>query len=530
MSDLTLLTAIHTDPDAATEALQARGRESLAFFCRELLGFTDMNAEHEALCEYLQHDPAPVRLILMPRGTFKSSISTIGDTLWLLANEPNERVLLYSDATEKAEGFLTGIKHHIQGAIQGSLFRAVYKDWTVDPKRGVWNQGAITIAERTSAAIEPSIETAGVETSKTGKHYNRIKFDDLVTDKNVTTRELMDKVIDVYKNADSLLLRSGRKDLIGTRWDYGDLYGWLKATFAGDPGFSMFHRAGHDVDRTRYYFQEIGKESLTPAMCDRKRREWGSYKYSCLIQNEPVDPDTALFKPTDFRFYDPAHLPTGLYITACLDPIPPHERGAQGDDAALTIVGTDADLTLYVLDIVAGRLQPSDQIEALFTMHRKWGIRNFGVETNAFQKTMRRDIDIRYKEERLRNSRFRFFQVTEFNGTSLPNKRIRIRGLQPYHERGALRFPGTSLDTLSGHYRTLAWQLIQEPKSPKDDLADSLAGHIQLYQAGETTEVVRDIPYTSAAWFEREEQQEAIHVMARRPRWTRTRVPELSFS
>ena len=177
-------------------------------------------------------------------------------------------------------------------------------------------------------------------------------------------------------------------------------------------GFSMFHRSGHDATRTTFYFSDIGKESLTPAVCDLKRREWGSYKYSCLIQNEPVDPETAIFKPTDFRFYHAANPPDGLYITACLDPIPPHERGVQGDDAALTIVGTDADINLYILDIVAGRMQPSDQIEAVFQLHHKWGIRDLGVETNAFQKTMARDIEIRYKEERLRNPQFRFFHVT----------------------------------------------------------------------------------------------------------------------
>ena len=525
-----LSTLAHSDAEVAF-LHRERAKRSLAYFCRIILGFRDMNAEHDALCEFLQHDPAPVRLILMPKGTFKSSIATIGDTLWVLTQQPNARILLYSDATEKAEGFLTGIKHHIQGAIQHSFFRDVYGAWEVDPKRGVWNQGAMTAAVRTSASIEPSIETAGVETSKTGKHYDRIKFDDLVTDKNVTTRELMDKVIDVYKNADALLLRAGRKDIIGTRWDYGDLYGWVKTLLAGDPTFSIFHRSGHDAARTRYFFTDIGPESLTPEVCRRKQVEWGSYKYSCLIQNEPVDPETALFKPSDFRFYDPAHRPSGLYITACLDPIPPHERGAQGDDAALTIVGTDHALTLYVLDIVAGRLQPSDQIEALFQLHQKWGIRNFGVETNAFQKTMRRDIDLRYKEERLRNPTFRFFHVTEFVGTSLPNKRIRIRGLQPYHERGALRFPGASLDTLTGHFRTLAWQLIREPKSPKDDLSDSLAGHIQLYQAGSKTTPVQDLPYSSAAWYERHVwYKQQVREIQRRPRWKRPPLPQLAFS
>ena len=528
LTETELLHKIQTDPLYGRAYLQERSRQSLRYFCRDILGYADMNAEHEALCEFLQYDPARTKLMLMPRYTFKSSIITIGHSLWLLLNDPNERRRLYSDATEKAEGFLLGLKSHILGQVPTSRFRLVCGAWEVDPKRGVWNQNAVVIAPRTHAHAEPSVDTAGLETSKVGKHYSHLKFDDLVSDKNTTTRELMDKVEAVYKSAGSLLQPSGKTELAGTRWHYGDLYGRLIAEYRGDPNFSLFLRKAESGGT--YFFQNIGKDSLTPEFLAAKRATQGTYLYSALYQNDPTDDETAIFKREQFAFYDPSHLPTGLYITAALDPIPPHERGAQGDDAALTIVGTDHELNLYILDIIAGRLQPSDQIESLFQMHQKWGIRNFGVETNAFQKVMRRDIDLRYQQERLRNPNFRFFQVTEFVGTSLPNKRIRIRGLQPYHERGALKFPGTSLDTLTGHYRTLAWQLIQEPKSQKDDLADSLACHVSLYQAGSQTTPPQEIPYTSAAWFEREQQKEELQVMARRPRWTRKPLPALSFS
>lgn len=524
-----LIKKIQTDPLYQQAFLQEKCRQSFRYFCREVMGYKDMNAEHDALCDYLQFDPAPNRLILMPRGTFKSFIGTMAHTLWLLANDPNMSILIYSDSTEKAEGFLTDIKNHMQGSIQGSLFRGVFGKWEVDPKRGVWNQSAATVAIRKSASRESSIETAGLETSKTGKHYQHIKMDDLVTDKNVTTRELMLKVIDVYKNADPLLLRSGRKDIIGTRWDYGDLYGWLLSTYKGDPNFSIFHRSAHNADCTKYFFTDIGKESLTPDICQRKKKEWGSYKYSCLIQNEPVDPETATFKVSDFSFYNRQQLPAGLFITCCLDPIPPHE-GTRGDDAALTVCGTDHELNIYILDIVRGRMQPSEQIEELFRLHQKWHINAFGVETNAFQKVMRRDIEFRYKEERLRNPNFRFFHIEEFVGASLPNKELRIRGLQPYHERGALKFPGESVETLTGVWSELAFQLIQFPKSAKDDLSDSLAGHVAIHRPGSKYEQKAEYPPTSAAWFEREQRTKQLKVMQRMPRWQRRPIPELSFS
>ena len=528
LADTDFPAQLEADPILGAAFLAERGKVDFRFFCRELLGFKEMNAEHDALCEFLQEEPAPVKLMLMPRYTFKSSIITIGHTLWTLVNDPNARLLLYSDATEKAEGFLLGIKAHLTGSVPRSLFRAVYGPWEVDPKRGVWNQGAITVAVRTHAHVEPSVDTAGVETSKVGKHYSRLKFDDLVSDKNVTTKELMDKVESVYRNAGSLLQPSGKVDLAGTRWHYGDLYGRLISHYRGDPHFALFLRKA--IDGTRYVFQDIGTESLTPAFLAKKKADQGSYVFSCLYLNEPVDDDTATFKVSDFAFYVPHQLPTGLYITCCLDPIPPHE-GTSGDDAALTVCGTDHELNLYLLDIVAGRLQPSEQIEELFRLHRVWGLNAFGVETNAFQKVMRRDIEFRYQQERRTTPAFRFFHIEEFVGSSLPNKEHRIRGLQPYHERGALRFPGTSLDTLRGHYQTLAYQMLQFPKSAKDDLLDSLAGHIPLHQRGSQMTPPKEIPFSSAAWYEREIwHKQQIKVMARRPRWQRAPVPQLAFS
>lgn len=530
-ADLTL-DAIQADPLLSQAFLQEKGKADLRFFCRDILGFKDMNKEHDALCEFLQHDPARTKLMLMPRYTFKSSIITIGHSLWRLANDPNQRLLLYSDATEKAEGFLLGIKNHLLGLIQGSLFRTVYGPWETDAKLGVWNQNAIVISPRTQAAVEPSVDTAGLETSKVGKHYSRITFDDLVSDKNITTKDLMDKVASCYKKALSLLQPSGSVDLCGTRWHFGDLYGRLLAEYKGRPDFAVFHRKAYEGDH--YFFQDIGKDSLTPQFLATKKATQGSSLFSMLYQNEPVDDETATFKVKDFRFYQPANNDTtkrwvaSLYITAVLDAIPP-PTSDHGDDAALTVVGTDSEHTMFLLDAVAGRLTPEQQLDEVFSLHQRWGFRAFGLETNAFQRMLRTALEARLKEART-SSTWRPFSIVEFQGVTQGNKEQRIQGLQPWHEQGHLRFPGTSVETLSGVWSQLAYQMLQFPRSAKDDLVDSLAYHLQLVQRGPTSEVKPDYPVTSAAWYEREMHTEEAHVMARRPRWTRKALPELSFS
>lgn len=499
-------------------------RASLNTFCQEVLGYADLTPIHTELCRFLQKD-IRTKLILMPRYSFKSSIATVAYALWQLYRNPSLRILVYSDSVTRSQAFLTEMKNHMLGMKPNSKFRERCGEWEVDPKQGLWNQSAVVIGAREMAHAEPSIDTAGLESSKVGAHYDLIIFDDLVTRENVTTAELMQKTYECYKAARSLLKPGGDIVIVGTRWNFGDMYGRLLTELDGDPTFGTFIEKAEVCGE--YPFASIG---LDQAFLSQQRREQGSYMYSCLYQNEPVDNDTATFKASDFTFYAPGAYPSGLYITACLDPIPPHEK-TEGDDAAITIVGTDHELNLYLLDIVAGRLQPSDQIEELFRLHAKWTIQNLGLETNAFQKVMKRDLEFRYRQEQRRNPRFRFFQITEFVGSSLPNKELRIRGLQPYHERHALRFPGKSLDTLTGMYQKLSMQMLQFPKGSKDDIVDSLAGHIQLHRAGTKHTVPTDIPYTSAAWYEREVYlKQRVKEIRRTPRWQRPPVPQLAFS
>ena len=516
-------------------ALRKHCQGDFAYFCRMILGYTDMNAEHEALCEFLQHDPATLKLILMPRYTFKSSILTIGKTLWDLLRDPNERILIASDAAEKAEGFLLGIKNHILGLTHGQGFRTLTwgQTWEVDPQQQTWNQSAIVIKARTRAAVEPSVDTAGLETSKVGKHYSRIRFDDLVTDKNVTTKDLMDKVEECFKKSGSLLDPSGSTDLGGTRWHFGDLYGRLLAEYRGRPGFAVFHRKAYEGER--YFFADIGKNSLTPARLAEKLATQKTRLFSALYQNEPTSAEDQTFKAEHFRFYTAAKdaafwaWAQQLYITCVLDAIPP-PTSDHGDDAALTVVGTDADQVMYALDAVAGRLTVEQQIEHGLALHARWRFRKFGLETNAFQRMIRSALDLKLAERR-RSPAWRPFSIVEFSGITQGNKEQRIQGLQPWHRQGLLRLPGERLELLSGVWSRLAYQMMEFPHSQHDDLLDSLAYHLQLKQPGTATNRPEEYPYGSAKWFERHYWLPREQARQRSlPRRQRGAVPQLAFS
>jgi len=516
--------------DWLTAKVILQNKRNFIHFCRHTMGYKEMNREHEALCEFLQYHPARIKLILMPRYTFKSCIVTIAHSLWCLLNDVNERILLYSDAAEKAEGFLLGVKNHILGLVEGQGFRQLthQRCWEVDPQKQSWNQSAIVVAVRTQAQVEASIDTAGLETSKVGKHYSRIKFDDIVSDKNVTTKDLMDKTEECIKKSQSLLTPSGFMEFAGTRWHFGDAYGRMIAEYKGRPDFAVFHRKAFEGEH--YFFANIGKDSLTPDFLARTKASQGTRLFSCLYQNTPVDDETATFKVVDFRFYQPA--PTEafkqwvsqLYITCVLDAIPP-PTSDHGDDAAITVVGTDAEHTMFLLDAVASRMSPEQQIEEVLALHLHWRFRKFGLETNAFQKMLKSMLELRLRELRAK-PHYHPFEIIEFSGVTQGNKERRIEGLQPWHEQGLLRFPGRSVERLTGVWSKLAYQMIEFPHSQHDDVLDSLAYHPQLKQAGSTTLEAVGFPYTSAAWFE----QEQLKQLARQPRWKRRPLPELAFN
>ena len=90
---------------------------------------------------------------------------------------------------------------------------------------------------------------------------------------------------------------------------------------------------------------------------------------SCLYQNDPVSDEDAIFKLPFFTFYDPSlkaqpdFLAT-LFITCCLDPA----TGEGEDLAALSVVGTDAELNMYLLELVSGKLSTSEQIEQIMSL------------------------------------------------------------------------------------------------------------------------------------------------------------------
>ena len=456
----------------------------------------------------------------MPRYSFKSTICTVAYILWRLTKDPDIRVLIYSDATNKAIGFLDSIKAHIEGRAGESIFRSIFGKWESDSKSGRWNRDQMTIAIRKMSRPEPSVDTGGIETSKTGFHYDIIIFDDIVSDKNITSKDLMDKTDQCYKNALSLLKPGGDIIMVGTRWHFGDLYGRI---LAEGSRFATFITDGvEDKKYGLYPFSDIG---LDKDFLDEQLAKQGTYLFSCIYRNSPTDPETAVFKVADFGYYG-SILKDDLYITATCDP-----AGEGEDFTGITVVGTDNNMDMHILECVNAHLQPSEIIDKIISLHYKYNFKMLGIETNFFrgmlEMALRAKIDELVKED----EKFRRFGIHEFEATSRrgQSKVNRIMALQPYHEKHSIKFPGEKFELLNGGFAELAYQMIQFPHSAHDDLMDSLAYHLPLIRKGGIAKKA-ELPINSPAWLEKRSWLKDVEANSHLPRRFRKTIGELAFS
>ena len=202
-------------------------RTNLKYLAKEVLGMNKWDDNlHDDLAQFLEKS-GKHKLILIPRGHLKSSIVTVGYTIQSLLRNPDELILIRNAVWDQARRFLW----QIQGYLEDSQLPLIFGKFV--STKTVWTKEEVEINQRKIKKASPSIMTAGLETSLTGLHFDKIIDDDLVNDKNTSTKEQIQKVIDVYNDSFNLLDRGGEHVVIGTRWNVRDLYGHILSTDAG---------------------------------------------------------------------------------------------------------------------------------------------------------------------------------------------------------------------------------------------------------------------------------------------------------
>lgn len=226
-----------------------------------------------------QFDPNKNKLLIqMPRGTFKSSIVTIGFTLQYLLNDGDARVLIDSETYSKAKNFLAEIKGHLEDNKKfRDIFKyihGVYPDENKKDPSVRWTDGAVDLSCRKKKRKEASITCSGIDRSINGMHFDLIIADDLHSEKNVTTKDQIEQTIDHYKLCFSLLDPGCPMIVIGTRWDYQDLYQYMLENERHR--YNIIIRKAIEDDGSLLF-----PERLTEQFLEETKKIQGNYIFSC---------------------------------------------------------------------------------------------------------------------------------------------------------------------------------------------------------------------------------------------------------
>ena len=236
---------------------------NLYFLCHLLEKYNQTTLKtHEDICNefFVQKDPTFItfdhfadqyadlkqRMLLVPRGGFKSSIDIADCIQWIICF-PAITIAILTGVLQLAKDFVGEVKQHCTFAETGeetdkgkaiygvrqlmdkqtgewsdSLFQVLFPEHCLSPLEGNQLEFQTPAAEE---AKEPTVRAASIDQALSGSHFNVLKLDDVVTNENTKTENRIKDTIKQISINNGLLNPNGFYDVIGTWYAEADYYG-----------------------------------------------------------------------------------------------------------------------------------------------------------------------------------------------------------------------------------------------------------------------------------------------------------------
>lgn len=205
--------------EASIEATKQLYLSDFFLFAKHCLGYKDLEWEVHKECVRVLESSAKRKLVVMPRGSFKSSLASVAYPIWRLLKDPNLTILLDSELYTNSKNLLREIKGHLASSKLINIFGNL--------EGSKWDEGEIILSTRTRNRKEASITVGGIETTKVGQHYDLILGDDYNSASNSDSPEKCQKVLDHFKYNLNILNPGGEYVIVGTRYAELDVIGFL---------------------------------------------------------------------------------------------------------------------------------------------------------------------------------------------------------------------------------------------------------------------------------------------------------------
>lgn len=414
-------------------------------------------------------------LDLWARNHYKSTIITFGKSLQdILASHGDDplpewkrevTIGIFSATRPLAKGFLRQIKQELE---TNALLKCLFPDVLYEKPHAQaikWSEDEGIVVKRKSNPKESTVEAWGlIDGMPVGKHFFLMVYDDVVTDTNVTTPEMINKTTEKWELSSNLGTSGGLERYIGTRYHFNDTYqAMLDKQIATPRIYPCTDNGTADGKPVLMTLEEL----------EKKRKLMGEYVFSCQLLLNPTASSLQNFKESWLKYYGgwSKNYIGNLYII--VDPA--NSKKKTSDYTVFFVIAACDDQNYYIVDMVRDRLNLRERTEALFKLVKAYkhkGLICVGYE----QYGMQADIEhIREKQDELNYH----FTIRELGGKMA--KIDRIGKLVPDFEGSKIYIPRQIMRVnYEGRMQNLVDIFIKEeyltfPTPQHDDMLDALA-------------------------------------------------------
>lgn len=272
----------------------------------------------------------------------------------------------------------------------------------------------------------------------------------------------------------------------------GDLLkdeGWYHLKLPAEAKGKNFSYAINGKEWTMTDGELLFPTRFTREVLDKKAQEMGAYNYAGQMLQEPAPIGGGEIKKEHIQYFASTAFdtkPCNVYIL--VDPAKGNEDAIKNDNdyTAMAVWALAPDQNYYLVDGIRERLNPTERIDKLFELHRKWN-KLGGRPPKVGYEDIGMQADLHYINEKQAADSYRFPL------TPLPPKGMRrlskiqkIRRLIPIIERGQVWLPNDIFYTdHKGLPRNFMSDIVEEelllfPFAPHDDFLDAMAMLIDM--------------------------------------------------
>lgn len=466
------------------------------------------------------------RLLLVPRGHYKSTIASILYPLWRIYRNPNIRIGLGTRDKYFSKKFVRTIRTYLEDRdlqervwnnrphVEGKLVplldsssrraknRGYHDETCADDKKIVWTSDVIqVIRSHGYVAKEATITGLAVGAAGTGDHYDLLLLDDIVHWMNSDTpnkvKSLKDWADDLEFVLDPRVERKISPTLsekvgdeiviVGTRYFSNDYY----SNFVGNTPEEHVERLA-DTEYTAFVrnIYVNGRDNkdgywlstLNPEREERlKRRLKSARKFAAQYLNKIVADEDKVFFVDQLQFFKEYKVKGNNIVRVIINDAESVivrawaaiDLAVEGDDTAIAVGGMDDKGRFFLLDLKWGRWNPGQQIDELNNTLVKWDLSSYVTENvGGYFKTFQWHMMQAYRKD---PKKYRRAAVHETRANN--NKEARITfWLEPLFSTGSFYI----LPWMKSSHCPLVQQLdYWKSGTEKDDVLDAIEDVIQ---------------------------------------------------